>query len=82
MLCAVVLAFVFDGVCAQQASQTIVRAHGCPASKLASFGNLLALWQAARFSFSRLRSAIAATSSGDRLRTRRVRTMPTLLSPE
>ena len=29
-LCAVVLAFVFDGVCAQQAShETIVTAHGC-----------------------------------------------------
>ena len=30
MLCAVALAFVFDGVCAQQASQTIMTAHGCP----------------------------------------------------
>ena len=32
MLCAVALAFVFDGVCARQASQTYETAYGCPES--------------------------------------------------
>ena len=32
MLCTVVLAFVFDGVCARQASQTYETAYGCPES--------------------------------------------------
>ena len=44
MLCAAALTFVFDNVCAQQVSQTIMTAYGCPEASRGQLFNSTYHW--------------------------------------